>query len=155
MTKVAHKLNQRADLDASIAEKVKYVQEYANAYEGDPEPSQDVDQLLEDALGDILAHSDLTMAINLSNAHTDVEIEGEEMSVVDAVTYRGALKRQAAVIDLVLGTSRASLRRWGRAELNSVRNIDEARWLEKLRELRKRIRVIDGALQESNWTTNI
>lgn len=159
---LAEALSARKDALARINSLQSEISESAVVYEDDQEavlvdPQAQL-QLLQEAIDTFRT---LSVAINLTNNEVTFAFDGQQLTIMEAVVMRESLKLRARALQHVL-TNAESTRRPSRYGARRTTEDIKMKALINLADIRKesdeyseRIRRLDLALQQKNWTTDL
>lgn len=152
--KLAHLLNSRADLNAKIEDHVTSIKSNSKLPEGQ-QPVENPNETLASMMLAFEEHLASSLTLNELNRSSMVSLDDEEWVLADVIVLRQNLLRRANLLKKFVGASMTPPPRWGRNELVDVVHLDVAEAKSLLADTLKRIRTIDNATQEINWTKEI
>lgn len=144
-------LTRRADLQKRIAQLTGRLQASAVVQEGDA-PPEDPTALLHDLDEMSQELERLIAAINLTNAASRLE---DGRSVTEALARRDVLALRQSVLRSAADAVAQASARYSRSEIRLTRQIDVAAVRREIDDLARRLRELDTAIQEHNWTTEL
>lgn len=157
--KLGEALNERARLAKSVSEARDLLETSLVIQEGE-EPAINPETVVAKALVTVEEIEWLVAAINRTNSQTRVTVEGEEMSLTEALARRDSLAARIALLDHVIRKLAADERgstffRRQASELRQVRQMDVADVQTRRDFLAGRRRRLEAVLQQTNWTTDL
>lgn len=152
--KLGEALALRADLQKRMHQIKSLLLENATVQEGDA-PVVDPRALLEEYRGVVLEHEGIVCRINRSNLEASIVVDGEAVTLADAVVRRERLAREAGLLRELAGHAIPNRSRWMRTEVKHVPTIDVAAVLGEADRLSKAHRELDTRLQQANWEAEL
>ena len=151
MTKLAEALSLRADLQRRLAQVASRAVTNARYQEGE-EPAEDAVALLaeHDRLADELER--LVARINEVNLATEV---APGLTMTQALARRDVLRTRHRVRTDLADAGSASQARLTRSELRFVSAVDVPGLRREADDVARRLRELDTAIQQANWSTEI
>ncbi|CAA9521730.1 MAG: hypothetical protein AVDCRST_MAG53-3362 [uncultured Solirubrobacteraceae bacterium] len=151
IVKLGEALTMRADLQKRIAQLTGRIQASAVVQEGD-RPPEDPARLL-DELRQMSADLEwLITAINLTNAASSLT---DGQTVTAALAKRDLLAVRQGVLRSAAEAVTQAQARYSRSEIRLARQLDVAAVRKEIDDLARQRRVVDTAIQEHNWTTDL
>ena len=148
--KLAEALQERADLNRKLASLTTRLTSNCLVQEGDT-PAEDPEALLRELDETTARLTELMGRINRTNCAT--ELDGR--TVTEVIAEKDGLKAKLAVYQQVIYEASQTARRATRTEIRVLSAVDVAGLQKQADAMAKRIRLLDNALQASNWTTEL
>lgn len=148
--KLAEALQERADLNRRIDQIKKRLLENSFTQKG-CKPAESPDGLLLELDSSILRLEKLIAAINRANCVT--EIDGKTLTEI--IAEKDCLSQKVSILHDVIQSASGAITRYTRSEIMIVRTVDVPALQQEADSLSKKIRLLDNALQEKNWSTEI
>lgn len=149
--KLAEALLLRRDLEAKVAALKQEILANALIQEGD---SLDIsmEDLLQEYQKTNQEFSQLAVKINKRNAAAS--LNDSEKLIVEALAEREALRRQHSLYNDTIETAK-DIRRFGRNEIRMVRTVDTKELTKAMNDIAKKLRELDGKIQQTNWLVDL
>jgi hypothetical protein len=144
-------LTKRADLQKRIAQLTGRLQASAVVQEGDT-PPEDPGALLRDLAEMSRELEDLIAAINLTNATSRLD---DGRTITELLAQRDVLRLRQGVLRSAAEAVAQASARYSRSEIRLTRQIDVAAVRREIDDQARRLRELDTAIQEHNWTTDL
>jgi hypothetical protein len=144
-------LTKRADLQKRIAQLTGRLQASAVVQEGDA-PPEDPGALLRDLAEMSRELEDLIAAINLTNATSRLD---DGRTITELLAQRDVLRLRQGVLRSAAEAVAQASARYSRSEIRLTRQIDVAAVRREIDDQARRLRELDTAIQEHNWTTEL
>ena len=148
--KLAEALQERADLNKKLVSLTTRLTSNCLVQEGDT-PAEDPELLLRELDEATARLTELMGRINRTNCAT--ELDGR--TVTEVIAEKDGLKAKLAVYQQVIYEASQTARRATRTEIRVLSAVDVAGLQKQADDMAKRIRLLDNALQASNWTTEL
>lgn len=148
--KLAEALQERADLNRRIDQIKKRLLENSFTQKG-CKPAESPDGLLLELDSSILRLEKLIAAINRANCV--IEIDGKTLTEI--IAEKDCLSQKVSILHDVIQSASGAITRYTRSEIMIVRTVDVSALQQEADSLSKKIRLLDNALQEKNWSTEI
>ena len=149
--KLGEALAIRSDLQKRIAQLANRLQASAVVQEGDS-PPEDPAALLRDLDAMSTELETLITAINLTNAASSLT---DGQTVTAALAKRDLLAVRQGVLRSAAEAVTQAQARYSRSEIRLARQLDVAAVRKEIDDLARQRRVVDTAIQEHNWTTDL
>jgi len=149
--KLAEALKERADLNKKIEQLRTRLRNNALYQEGE-RPAEDPAELLSELDVATKQLKDVVSAINHTNAKTTAL---EDRTLTELIAEKDALTLQVAAYRELIDTASQRVNRYSKTEIKILSAVNVKQLQSKADKISKRIRLIDNALQESNWTTEL
>jgi len=149
--KLAEALKERADLNKKIEQLRTRLRNNALYQEGE-QPAEDPAELLTELDATVKKLKETVSAINHTNASTKA-LEGRTLT--DLIAEKDALTQQVAVYRDLIDTASQRVDRYSKKEIKILSAVNVKKLQTKADKISQRIRILDNALQESNWTTEV
>ncbi len=149
--KLAEALLLRADLQKKIASLRDRVVANAVVQEKD-EPHEDPNVLLKEAFGAIDQLEALVTKINETNLKAKL---GDGRTLTRVIAERDTLKAQHALLTAAIAGCRKEPDRYGVREIKWVATLKVAKLQKQADDVSKKIRELNGRLQEANWKAEL
>lgn len=149
--KLAEALLLRRDLEAKLTAMKQTISQNALIQEGD---SLDIslEELLEDYQTTNEEFSQLVVRINQRNS--SAALYDAEKLIVEALEERESLRRQHGLLNETIEAAN-DLRRFGRNEIRMVKTVDTKKLTKEMNEVSKKLRELDGKIQQTNWLVDL
>ena len=149
--KLAEALLLRRDLEAKLTALKQEVLSNALIQEGD---SLDIslEELLQDYQKTNEEFSQLVVKINQRNS--SAALYDADKLIVEALEERESLRRQHGLFNETIEAAN-DIRRFGRNEIRMVRTVDTKKLTKEKNEVSKKLRELDGKLQQTNWLVDL
>lgn len=149
--KLAEALLLRRDLEAKLTVMKQTILQNALIQEGD---SLDIslEELLEDYQTTNEEFSQLVVRINQRNS--SAALYDAEKLIVEALEERESLRRQHGLLNETIEAAN-DLRRFGRNEIRMVKTVDTKKLTKEMNEVSKKLRELDGKIQQTNWLVDL
>ena len=148
--KLAVALQERADLNRKIESLNTRLSSNCLVQEGET-PAEDPNTLLQELDECVTRLIDLIARINRTNCET--RLDGR--SITDLIAEKDGLKVQLSAYQSVIYEASQTARRATHSEIRILSAVDVRQLQKKTDALSKRIRLLDNALQECNWNTEL
>ena len=149
--KLAEALLLRRDLEAKLTALKQEILSNALIQEGD---SLDIsmEELIQDYQKNNEKFSQLVVKINQRNS--SAYLYDTDKLIVEALEERESLRRQHGLFNNTIETAN-DIRRFGRNEIRMVRTVDTKELTKKMNVVSKRLRELDGQIQQTNWLVDL
>ncbi|MFL2101171.1 DIP1984 family protein [Desemzia sp. FAM 23991] len=149
--KLAEALLLRRDLEAKLTSLKQEILANALIQEGD---SLDIsmDELIQDYQKTNEEFSQLVVKINQRNSSAN--LYDTDKLIVEALEERESLRRQHGLLNNTIETAN-DIRRFGRNEIRMVRTVDTKELTKKMNVVSKKLRELDGQIQQTNWLVDL
>ena len=163
MTLLAEALAERKQALVDVRTLAERLQSAAVRFENDdPDARENPRAVKDEMLAAIGRYGDLTVKINLTNNTTVVKFDGREMTIMEAVTLREQLKLEASHLRSTADHVQEVLQprhRYGRnrtkEDIREVADVPAKEFQRMADEASEKLRRLDAALQQANWTTEV
>lgn len=145
--KLAEALLLRADIQKKLASLRERVVANAVVQQGD-RPHEDPNGLLREAFGAMGELEELVSTINRTNLQSKL---ADGRTLTEAIARRDTLIAQHALVLAAVAGARKEPERYGVREIKWVATIQVAKLQKQADDLAKKIRELNGAIQEANW----
>ncbi len=149
--KLAEALLLRADIQKKIASLRERIVANAVVQQGD-KPHEDPNVLMKEAYGAMATLEELVTNVNKTNLRAKLA-DGRTMT--DAIAKRDTLVAQHALVLAAIGGARKEPDRYGVREIKWVATIKVSALQKQADDLAKKIRELNGHIQETNWKTEL
>jgi len=149
--KLAEALLLRADTQKKIASLRERIVANAVVQKGD-KPHEDPEKLMKEAFGAISDLESLIAKINETNLRSKLP---DGRSLTRAIANRDTLASQHALISTAIAGARKEPERYGVREIKWVSTLGVAKLQKQADDLAKKIRALNGAIQQTNWKVEI
>jgi hypothetical protein len=149
--KLAEALLLRADMQKKIASLRERIVANAVVQEGET-PSEDPNVLLLEAMGALADFELLVASINKTNLGA---LLPDGRSLTEAIAARDALVQRHALIQAAAAGTRKEPDRYSVSEIKWKATLDVKKLMKQADDLAKSIRELNGAIQETNWRTEL
>lgn len=149
--KLAEALLLRADIQKKLASLRERVVANAVVQQGD-EPHEDPNALMKEAFGAMDQLEQLVSNINRTNLSAKL---ADGRTLTDAIARRDTLASQHALVQAAIGGARKEPERYGVREIKWVATIKVATLQKQSDDLAKKIRELNGHIQETNWKSDL
>ncbi|MGO4928463.1 DIP1984 family protein [Fundicoccus sp. Sow4_F4] len=149
--KLAEALLLRRDLESKLTALKQEVLSNALIQEGD---SLDIslEELLQDYQKTNEEFSQLVVKINQRNS--SAALYDADKLIVEALEERESLRRQHGLFNETIEAAN-DIRRFGRNEIRMVRTVDTKKLTKEMNEVSKKLRELDGKIQQTNWLVDL
>ena len=144
--KLAEALQERADLNRRILQLQSRLMNNAIVQEGEY-PSEEPQELLDELDRSVDRLEELTAAINLTNCRT--LYEGESLTAL--IARRDCLKLRLGILRAFLNEASQTTRRARGSEIRILSAVNVKTLQKEVDELSRDLRVLDNAIQSTNW----
>ena len=148
--KLAEALQERADLNRRIQQLQSRLMNNAIVQEGEY-PSEEPQELLDELDRSVDRLEELTAAINLTNCRT--LYEGESLTAL--IARRDCLKLRLGILRAFLNEASQTTRRARSSEIRILSAVNVKTLQKEVDELSRDLRVLDNAIQSTNWQTEL
>lgn len=148
--KLAEALQYRADLQVKVEQLGQRLVQNAT-YQEEEQPAENPVELLKQLDECIEQLSGIIYQINLTNSMT---MTGSG-SLTELIAQREVLKQKRSVYQSFAEAASELTPRYGKTEIKILSSYSVPKLQKEIDDLAKRIRLIDNAIQEKNWTTNL
>jgi hypothetical protein len=145
--KLAEALLLRADIQKKLSSLRERVVANAVVQQGD-KPHEDPDGLMREAFGAMGELEQLIGDINRTNLASKL---ADGRTLTEAIARRDTLVSQHALVQAAIAGARKEPERYGPREIKWVATIGVAKLQKQSDDLAKKIRELNGAIQETNW----
>ena len=152
--KLGELLALRADLQKRMAQTQRLLLDNATLQEGDT-PTIDPTALLDQYRAMAQEHELVVRRINRTNIAARVEMQGESMTLADAVVRRERLAKHAGVLRDLTARAMPERNRFLRTEVKHVPAFDVAATLVQADRLSREHRDLDMRIQQVNWEVDV
>ncbi|MDE1549265.1 DIP1984 family protein [Jeotgalibaca caeni] len=149
--KLAEALLLRRDLEAKLTALKQDVLANALIQEGDILDIS-MEELIQDYQKTNEEFSHLVVKINKRNA--EATLHHSDKLIVEALEERESLRRQHSFFNNTIETAN-DIRRFGRNEIRMVRAVDTKELTKKMNDISKKLRELDGNIQQTNWLVDL
>jgi hypothetical protein len=149
--KLAEALLLRADIQKKVASLRDRITRYAVVQEGDA-PAEDPQKLLGQVAGALDRLESLVFQINRANLENKL---ADGRTLTAAMAARDALLQRHSIYQAAISGSAREPDRYGLKEVKWVHVLDVASLQKQSDDLSKQVRVINAAIQEANWKTEV
>lgn len=148
--KLAEALLLRADLQKKVASLRERIVANAVVQEGD-QPHEAPDQLLKEAFGSLGELEALIAKINSTNLVCKL---ADGRTLMEAIARRDTLMAEHSLLLAAIAGCRKEPDRYGMREIKWVATLEVAK-LQQADDFAKRIRELNGMIQQANWSAEI
>ncbi len=148
--KLAEALQERADLNRRIEQLRIRLCNNALVQEGE-QTAESPEELLKELDGCISRLEELITNINLANCRTVVDGK----SLTELIAQKDTLTLKISHYRSLIDTASHSIPRAARSEIKIMSAVDVKALQKKTDEMSKQLRLIDNAIQQTNWTTEL
>ena len=149
--KLAEALLLRSDLQKKLASLRERIVANAVVQQGD-KPHEDPDKLMKDAFGVLSDLETLVAAVNEVNLKAKL---ADGRTLTHAIAHRDTLAAEHALLLAAIAGSRKQPDRYGVREIKWVATMEVAKLQKQADDLSKKLRELNGALQQANWATEV
>jgi hypothetical protein len=149
--KLAEALIKRADLQKKFNELRMRIGNNIQVQE-DEKPSEDPEELIEQAIIVLRELESYIIAINKTNSLTVMDSRG--MTITEAIAKRDALKSKCELYQMVASSGTVGPR-YSRSEIKTVSVIDVNIYRKLSDDAAKEFRNLDTEIQTANWNTDL
>lgn len=148
--KLAEALQERADLNRRIEQLKNRLCNNAIVQEGE-RPAEDPQDLLDELDRDMDRLEELTAAINLTNCRT--LYEGESLTAL--IARRDCLRLRLGILRDFIDHASQTTRRARGSEIRVLSTVNVRNMQRETDELSRDLRLLDNAIQATNWVTEL
>lgn len=148
--KLAEALQERADLNRRIQQLQTRLGNNAIVQEGE-RPAEDPQDLLDELDRDIDRLEELTAAVNLTNCRT--LYEGESLTAL--IARRDCLRLRLEILRNFISEASQNTRRARGSEIRVLSTVNVKNLQRETDELSRDLRLLDNAIQATNWSTEL
>lgn len=148
--KLAEALQERADLNRRIQQLQTRLGNNAIVQEGE-RPAEDPQDLLDELNRDIDRLEELTAAVNLTNCRT--LYEGESLTAL--IARRDCLRLRLGILRDFIAQASQTTRRARGSEIRVLSTVNVKNLQRETDELSRDLRLLDNAIQATNWSTEL
>ena len=148
--KLAEALQERADLQAKIAQLSERINNTVLVQEGEV-PAEDPTQMLEEVSSCIDRMESLVRQINLSNCQ--LKVDGESLTAI--IAKKDMLTRKLSVFKKALSYALQSTYRARGTDIKILPAINVGKLRKDADAMAMELRLIDNKLQKANWTFDL
>ncbi len=148
--KLAEALQERADLNRRIEQLRSRLMNNAIVQEGEY-PAEEPQELLDELDRDVDRLEELTAAINLTNCRT--LYEGESLTAL--IARRDCLKLRLGILRNFVDEASQTSRRARGSEIRILSAVNVKNLQKEVDELSRDLRLLDNAIQSTNWSTEL
>lgn len=152
--KLAEALIVRADTNRRIEQLRGRLTRSAQVQEGTT-PYEDPNALLDELARLLALLTDMVQRINRTNAATPFAAASGVGTLTDALAQRDTLMLERGVLENLVNAASNPQVRVTRSEVKMLSTIDVAGMQKRLDGLSKRLRELDSAIQQANWTVDL
>jgi hypothetical protein len=152
--KLGEALALRADLQKRMHQMQARLFDNATVQEGDA-PAIEPRALLDEYRAIANQHEDLVRGINRTNLGVRITVDGQELTLTDAVVHRERIAREAGLLRELASRAAPTQNRYLRSELKHVPTIDVAGVLAEADGLSTAHRELDTHIQQANWDAEL
>ena len=145
--KLAEALMLRADLQKKLASLRERITHNGVVQEGD-KVHEDPDALVMEAFGVIDQFEKLVFAINRANLKHKLP---DGRSLTEAIARRDTIAQEHSLLQTAIAATQREPDRYGVREIKWVATMDVSKLQKQSEDLAKRIRELNGRIQETNW----
>ena len=145
--KLAEALLLRADIKKKLASIRERLVLNARVQDGD-QPHEDPEELLREAAGVLAEQEQLVIRIDRANASTQLA-DGRSLS--EALCQRESLTTQHSLLSAVLERTKQETDRYSSSEIKWRTTFEVKTYQKRLEDLARKIRVLNGLIQQANW----
>lgn len=149
--KIAEALLLRADIKKKLASSRTRIGTNAVVQEGE-QPHEDPNQLIKETFASLGELEDLVCRINRAN-HENKLPDGRSLS--QALAHRDTMIEQHSLLSHAVAQSVREPDRYSRKEIKWVATMKVKGLQKQIEDLAKKIRQLNGAIQETNWKTEL
>jgi hypothetical protein len=149
--KLAEALLLRSDIQKKLASLRDRVVANAVIQQGDT-PHEDPDALMKEAFGAMDELEKLVSRINKTNLGAKLP---DGRTLTDAIARRDTLVAQHALVTAAIAGARKEPDRYGVREIKWVATIKVSKLQKQADDLSKKIRELNGTIQETNWSAEL
>jgi hypothetical protein len=149
--KLAEALLLRADVQKKVASLRERIVANAIVQEGQ-KPHEAAPKLIEEAFGALDQLEDLVSRINATNIKTKLP---DGRTLTEAIAHRDTLVQRHAVLVAAVAGTRKEPDRYGVREIKWIAQLDVRKLQKQVEDLAKKIRELNGAIQQVNWKAEL
>lgn len=149
--KLAEALGLRADLQRRIEQLRERIKLSAIVQEGS-QPPEDPQLLLNELARLCNELEGLIASINRTNSQI---VLNDGQTVTDALAHRDVLKLRIGILRNAAETASRPIAQYSRSEIRQLATFDVAALRREIDQLAQEYRLLDTAIQEVNWTTEL
>jgi hypothetical protein len=149
--KLAEALLLRSDMQKKIVSLRERIVANAVVQQGD-KPHEAPDKLMKEAFGVIGDLETLVAAVNEVNLKAKLP---DGRTLTQAIAHRDTLAAEHALLVAAIAGSRKQPERYGVREIKWVATMEVAKLQKQADDLAKKLRELNGALQQANWVTEV
>lgn len=148
--KLAEALQERADINARLAQLQARLRRNATVQEGE-QPAEDPMQLLKEADECAARLEYLMAAINRTNSETVID----GMSLTERIAHKDALTAKLNLYRNFLSEASCLASRATHNEIKIMSTVNVAALQKRVDAMSRELRMTDNALRQANWTTDL
>jgi hypothetical protein len=145
--KLAEALLLRGDMQKKLASLRERVAQNAVVQDGET-PHEDPNQLLEEAVSLLRELEGLVFKINQANLASKLP---DGRSLTEAIARRDTLTQQHSLVQAAIAATHKEPERYSVREIKWVATLDVQKLQRQSEDLSKKIRELNGRIQETNW----
>lgn len=149
--KLAHALQERADINIKIEQLKTRLLNNALVQEGE-KSSENPIELLKELDNSIKRLEYLISRINITNAST---YTSNGKSITELIALKDTISLKISVYREFLNSASSTTSRYARSEIKIISNINVKKFQKNLDLLSKELRNIDNSIQELNWNVEL
>lgn len=149
--KLAEALLLRRDFESKLSALKQEIQANSLIQEGDSLDTE-IEELIQDYEKINKEFSELVVKINKRNASSYLQ-NGQKL-IIEALEERESLRRIHSLLSNTI-ESTSDYRRLGRNEIRMIRTIDTKELSKKMNDVSKKLRELDGQIQQTNWLVEL
>lgn len=149
--KLAEALLLRRDFESKLSALKQEIQANSLIQEGDSLDTE-IEELIQDYEKINKEFSELVVKINKRNASSYLQ-NGQKL-IIEALEERESLRRIHSLLSNTI-ESTSDYRRLGRNEIRMIRTIDTKELSKKMNDVSKKLRELDGQIQQTNWLVDL
>lgn len=149
--KLAEALLLRRDFESKLSALKQEIQANSLIQEGDSLDTE-IEELIQDYEKINKEFSELVVKINKRNASSYLQ-NGQKL-IIEALEERESLRRIHSLLSNTIESTN-DYRRLGRNEIRMIRTIDTKELSKKMNDVSKKLRELDGQIQQTNWLVDL
>ncbi|AZP05565.1 DIP1984 family protein [Jeotgalibaca ciconiae] len=149
--KLAEALLLRRDFESKLSALKQEIQANSLIQEGDSLDTE-IEELIQDYEKINKEFSELVVKINKRNASSYLQ-NGQKL-IIEALEERESLRRIHSLLSNTIESTN-DYRRLGRNEIRMIRTIDTKELSKKMNDVSKKLRELDGQIQQTNWLVEL
>lgn len=149
--KLAEALLLRRDLEAKLTALKQKILANALIQEGDT-----LETSMEDAMKEYKKTNEefAQLVVKINKRNSTANLYDTDKLIVEALEERESLRRQYSLLNETIETAN-DIRRYGRNEIRMVRTVDTKELTNQINDVSKKLRELDGKIQQTNWLVDL